>query len=352
MKTNQIHWAYDRARDLYAEYGVDTEQVLDEMQDFQVSLPMSSARRDILWAMALIPGQHRLTLDESEAARIDDWIDWARQHRVKLDYNFNDLNLREAKGLTLASANNEERARWIDHAKLCRQTANAMGEAQRDPCHLNICVSDGSKYVPVDHYLYRQLLEASFDEVFAQRYLWVKDSIEPQPAGIDMGAAGANDFHLGYAVKHKMMVTLDTGAGLHPETMADKVSAMLCHVPGLLLHLRSAWGKTYEHVAQMDDTMLALYQEVARCGVINRVHNMLAGFDGAIEYKRACVIGARAAQRCMMRALLEPTTMLQNYEMSGRRFERLALIEHCKTLPWSAVYDEYCTRNEVALKPR
>ena len=32
---------------------------------------------------------------------------------------------------------------------------------------------------------------------------------------------------------------------------------------------------------------------------------------------------------------------------AGKGFETLALLEECKSLPWAAVYDELCLRNNV-----
>ena len=45
-------------------------------------------------------------------------------------------------------------------------------------------------------------------------------------------------------------------------------------------------------------------------------------------YKRqgAYVIGSRAAQKCMVRALLEPIAKLREYEANGQGFQRLALL--------------------------
>ena len=48
-----------------------------------------------------------------------------------------------------------------------------------------------------------------------------------------------------------------------------------------------------------------------------------------------------------MRALLEPIATLREYELSDKKFQRLALLEECKNLPWNAVYDMFCLRNNV-----
>ena len=48
-----------------------------------------------------------------------------------------------------------------------------------------------------------------------------------------------------------------------------------------------------------------------------------------------------------MQALLEPTETLRGYEAENRLFERLAMLEEGKSLPWSAVWDMFCLRNGV-----
>ena len=42
------------------------------------------------------------------------------------------------------------------------------------------------------------------------------------------------------------------------------------------------------------------------------------------------MIGSRAAQKCMTRALLEPIAKLREYEANGQGFQRLALLEEEK----------------------
>ena len=61
----------------------------------------------------------------------------------------------------------------------------------------------------------------------------------------------------------------------------------------------------------------------------------------------AYVIGSRAAQKCMLRALLEPKETISKLELAGEGYKVLALIEEQKAMPWQAVYDEFCVRNNV-----
>ena len=57
--------------------------------------------------------------------------------------------------------------------------------------------------------------------------------------------------------------------------------------------------------------------------------------------------GLGGFEKCMLRALLEPTAQIGKYELEGKGFQSLALLEEAKALPWNAVYDEFCQRNNV-----
>ena len=49
----------------------------------------------------------------------------------------------------------------------------------------------------------------------------------------------------------------------------------------------------------------------------------------------------------MLRALLEPRETLSKLELAGEGYKVLAIIEEQKAMPWQAVYDEFCVRNNV-----
>ena len=71
----------------------------------------------------------------------------------------------------------------------------------------------------------------------------------------------------------------------------------------------------------MDDPTLELFQEIVRCDALDRVHIGLDYFDASINRIGAYVIGTRAAQKCMLRALLEPLAKLREYEAAGQGFQ-------------------------------
>ena len=396
MKKESINKAYEIARERYAAVGVDTEKVLQQMQDFHLSMHCWQAddvagfeaheggltggiqvngnypgkarnidelRADILAAMALIPGKHRLNLheiygdfqgkvvdrDEVTPEYFQSWIQWAKEHDIKLDFISTSFSHPKSGDLSLANPDKGIRDFWIEHSKRCREISQAIGEAQQDPCIMNTWVHDCSKDITVNRYLYRELLKDSLDQIFEHKYDWMKDTVESKVFGIGLESytVGSNDFYTAYASKRDMMITLDTGH-FHPtESVADKVSAMLLFVPELMLHVSRPVRWDSDHVTIMDDPTLDLFSEIVRAGALNRVHYGLDYFDGTLNRTGAYVIGSRAAQKCMLRALLEPLPTLRDYELSDKKFQRLALLEEAKALPWNAVYDEFCLRNNV-----
>ena len=379
--------AYAIAKERYAEYGIDTEKVIAQLQEFHLSMHCWQAddvagfestgdltggiqatgnypgkarnidelRADILKAKTLIPGTHRLNLheiygdfqgkkvdrDECGVEHFQSWIDWGLENNTKLDFNSTSFSHPKSGNLTLSNPDKSIRQFWIEHTKRCRDIADAMGKAQGDPCIMNVWVHDGCKDVSVNHALYRRLLKESLDEIFAEKKEHMKDCIEGKVFGIGLESftVGSHDFYTAYAAQNGKIPTIDTGHYHPTEIPADKVSALLQFVPELMLHVSRPIRWDSDHVTIMDDNTLELFSEIVRADALDRVHYGLDYFDGAINRIGAYVVGSRAAQKCMLRALLEPKDLISKYELEDRHFEVLALIEECKALPWSAVYD-------------
>ena len=391
-----VNKAYAIARERYAELGVDTEKVLAQMQDFHLSMHCWQAddvkgfevqagalsggiqstgnypgaarnidelRADILKAKSLIPGTHRLNLHEiygdfkgkvvdRNEVTVDyfqSWIDWAKENDTKLDFNSTSFSHPKSGNLSLANPDKDIRNFWIEHTKRCRDIADAMGKAQNDPCIMNVWVHDGCKDVSVNHMLYRSLLKESLDEIFAEKKDWMKDCIEGKVFGIGLESftVGSHDFYTAYAAKNNKILTIDTGHYHPTEIPGDKVSAVLNFVPELMLHVSRPIRWDSDHVTIMDDNTQDLFYEIVRANALDRVHYGLDFFDGSINRIGAYVIGSRSAQKCMIKALLEPKEMISKLELEGRTFEVLQLVEEEKAMPWNAVYDEFCVRNNV-----
>ncbi|MDE6489865.1 MAG: L-rhamnose isomerase, partial [Muribaculaceae bacterium] len=377
--------------------GVDTEAALEKLQNLQISLHCWQAddvtgfesagaltggiqatgnypgkarnidelRADILKAASMIPGRHRLNLheiygdfgaervdrDQVEPRHFESWMQWASEHGFRLDFNSTSFSHPKSGNLSLSNPDKGIRDFWIEHTKRCRAVAEEMGRRQGDPSIMNVWVHDGSKDITVNRMKYRELLMESLDEIFATRYDNMKDCIESKVFGIGLESytVGSNDFYIGYGVSRQKMITLDTGH-FHPtESVADKLSSLLLYVPEVMLHVSRPVRWDSDHVTIMNDDTLDLCKEIVRCDALDRVHVGLDYFDASINRIGAYVVGTRATQKCMLLALLEPLPRLREYEGSDRLFQRLAVLEEGKSMPWSAVWDMFCLRNGVAV---
>lgn len=396
MNSKLTTQTYALAKERYAAIGIDTEEVLEQLRNFHLSMHCWQAddvkgfevqagalsggiqstgnypgaarnidelRADILKAKSLIPGSHRLNLheiygdfqgkvvdrDEVTVDHFRSWIDWARENNTPLDFNSTSFSHPKSGNLSLANPDKGIRDFWIEHTRRCRDIADEMGKAQGDPCIMNLWIHDGCKDVSVNHYLYRSLLKDSLDKIFSEEKANMKDCIEGKVFGIGLESftVGSHDFYTAYAAANGKIPTIDTGHYHPTESPADKVSALLCFVPELMLHVSRPIRWDSDHVTIMDDPTQELFSEIVRAGALDRVHYGLDFFDGAINRIGAYVIGTRSAQKCMLRALLEPRELISRYELEDRHFEVLALMEEAKSLPWNAVYDEFCLRSNV-----
>ncbi len=395
MKDTLIQKSYELARERYAALGIDTDKALETLQHIPLSLhcwqaddvtgfesggaltggiqatgnypgkarDIDELRADILKAASLIPGKHRLNLheiygefggefvdrDQVEPRHFEGWMQWAKENGMKLDFNSTSFSHPKSGDLTLSNPDDGIRGFWVEHTKHCRAIAEEMGRRQGDACIMNLWVHDGSKDITVNRMKYRELLKASLDDIFATEYAHMKDCVESKVFGIGLESytVGSNDFYIGYAASHGKIVTLDTGH-FHPtESVADKVSALLLFVPELMLHVSRPVRWDSDHVTIMNDDTMDLCKEIVRCDALNRVHIGLDYFDASINRIGAYVIGSRATQKCLLQALLEPLDTLRRYEAAGQGFERLALLEEGKSLPWNAVWDMFCLKNGV-----
>ena len=398
MKKELIEKAYEIAKERYAAIGVDTDAAMETLQKIQLSLHCWQAddvngfedagaltggiqatgnypgrarnieelQADIEKVISLVPGNHRLSLhasyadfrqtgpvdrDQLEPKHFESWMEWAEKNGMKLDFNSTSFSHPKSEDLTLASPNEEIRSFWVEHTKRCRTIADEMGRRQGDPAMLNIWVHDGSKDITVNRMKYRAILKQSLDEILEQKYEWMRDSVESKVFGIGLESytVGSNDFYIAYAAQKGVMVTLDTGH-FHPtESIADKMSSLLLFTPEVMLHVSRPVRWDSDHVTIINDETLDLTKEIVRCDALDRTHIGLDYFDASINRIGAYVIGIRATQKCLLQALLEPITTLRSYEAEGKGFERLALLEECKSLPWNAVWDMFCLKNGVAV---
>ncbi len=269
-----------------------------------------------------------------------------------MDFNASCFSHPKAEaGFTLASKDEEIRKFWVEHVKRCRAISAEAGKQLGTPCVHNTWIPDGSKDVPIDRNGYRTLLKKSLDEAMATDYPkeHMKDAVESKLFGIGMESmtVGSHDFYLGYAIKNNKLICLDTGH-FHPtEQVGDKISACLQFVDELLLHVSRPVRWDSDHVVTLNEDVQLIASEIVRNNFFNRVNIGLDFFDASINRIGAYVVGTRAAQKAFLIALLEPTKTLVEMEEKGQNFERLALLEELKTMPFSAVWDYYCLKEGV-----
>ena len=177
----------------------------------------------------------------------------------------------------------------------------------------------------------------------------VKNCLEAKLFGIGLESytVGSHDFVTGYCATRKMMYTLDTGHYEQTENVSDMIASLLLFVPELMLHVSRPVRWDSDHVTIMNDQTLDLFKELVRADALDRAHIGLDYFDASINRIGAYVIGTRATQKCLLQALLEPLTKLREYEDNGQNFERLALLEEAKSLPFGAVFDYFNMKNNV-----
>ena len=175
------------------------------------------------------------------------------------------------------------------------------------------------------------------------------DAVESKLFGIgsESYVVGSHEFYLGYAIKNRKLYCLDAGH-FHPtELLADKISSVLRWVPALLLHVSRGVRWDSDHVVSLDDPTKAIMEELVRGDFLARTSIGLDFFDASINRIAAWVVGTRNAIKALLLALLEPISKLRKLESDGDYTQRLALLEEIKTLPFGAVWDEYCRRQNV-----
>lgn len=401
MNKELIISEYENAKKRYEALGINVEEAVEKLGNLSISIhcwqaddvtgfenpdgeltggiqatgnfpgksrTIQELRNDLEKVFSLIPGKHRVSLhaiygdfggefvdrDQIEPKHFQSWIDWALKNDVKIDFNSTFFSHEKSNsGYTLSDFDPEIRNFWKEHLRRCRRIAAEIGKQQGDPCIHNIWIPDGEKDKTVSRYERRKLLVESLDEVLAEEISteYLKDCLECKLFGIgsESFVTGSHEFYMGYTVKNNMMLTLDAGH-FHPtEVISDKLSSMLLFVPELNLHVSRPERWDSDHVVILNDELIAIAQEIVRSGYMERVHIGLDYFDASINRIGAYVVGIRSTQKAMLQALLEPTGKLRDFEKEDKRFERLALLEELKALPWSAIYNYICMQYGVTI---
>ena len=390
--------SYELAKKRYAEYGIDTDKVLETLKNIPISMHCwqgddvigfenpdgeltggiqttgnypgkattpEQLRADIEKALSMIPGKHRINLhaiygdfegnverDKIEPKHFAKWVEWAKKNNVGLDFNPTCFSHpMSADGMTISHPDKEVRDFWIRHCKASREIAAYFGKELGTPAVTNFWFPDGMKDITVDKYGPRKRMMEGLDEIFSVEYPkeYTLDAFESKVFGIGAEAytVGSNEFCVGYAVSRGKLVCLDAGHYHPTEVISDKLSAVFCYADEVLLHVSRPIRWDSDHVIVLDDELKNIAAELVRNGFVDRTHIGLDFFDASINRIAAWVIGMRNMQKALLIALLEPTADLVAAEQKFDFTTRLATLEEIKTLPFGAVWDYFCEINNV-----
>jgi L-rhamnose isomerase len=316
-------------------------------------------------ACSLIPGKKRINLhasyavfdsgetadrDALEPGHFKAWAEWSRKTGIAIDFNPTFFSHPKADGMTLAHPDPEIRAFWVRHGIACRRIAAYFAKEQNSPCLCNVWIPDGLKDVPADRMGPRMLLRDSLDQIFAEKLEGVVDCVESKVFGIGLEAytVGSSEFYTAYAATRPGVYQLLDSGHYHPtEVISDKIPALLCFFDIIPLHVTRAIRWDSDHVVRLDDELKEIACEIVRGDALQRVMIGLDFFDASINRVAAWVIGTRNMQKALLYALLMPHAQLKDLQQKGSFTELMMLQEECKTLPFGAVWEEYCNRQGV-----
>ena len=395
---------YESAKELYAKYGVDTDEAIKKCKNIPVAIHCwqgddvsgfdydgvlsggiqttgnypGKARNpeellsDMDKVISLVPGTKKLNIHASYAIFDDNefvdrnklepkhfkkWVDFAKERGLGIDFNPTFFSHPKVKdGLTLTSPDKETREFWIEHGKACIRIANYFAEETGIPCVMNIWIGDGYKDIPADRMGPRMRYKESVDAILSEPYDFnkVKPCIESKVFGIGVEAytAGSAEFTLSYAAanKNKCLPLMDNGHYHPTEVVSDKIPALLCFFPEIALHLTRGVRWDSDHVVLLDDETKEIAHEIVRCDALDRVHIALDFFDASINRISAWVTGFNSVQKALLNALCTPDKLLKELQDTNQLSRKMSVMEDLKLLPLGDVWDEYCIQCNVSSK--
>lgn len=394
----KIERNYETAKECFEEYGVDTDLVLEQMEDVPISVHcwqiddltgfedfharltggiaatgnMGGKPKDqteyfgqLGAALKLIPGKLKIAAhavyldnkgkkidrDQIEPQHFTKWVDFARERGMGLDFNPTYFSHEKSEdGFTLSSADPAVREFWIEHGRRCRRIGEYFGRETGTLCITNHWIPDGYKDITIDKLSPRQRLKESLDAIFEEELDrdHCMDSLESKLFGLgsESYVTGSHEFYTNYCTETKKAILCMDAGHFHPtESVAAKISSYIAFGQELMLHVSRPVRWDSDHVVIVDEETMAIMEEIVRCGALKRVHIGLDFFDASIRRGEATAIGGRAAKTALLKAMLQPAELLRQAEDAGDYTRRLALLEEIKLLPYGFVWEMYCERN-------
>ena len=393
---------YKEAKERYAALGVDTEGAITRLSAAPVSLhcwqgddvrgfdtdpskPLTGGIQttgnypgrartpeelmaDLDLVLKLCPGMKKLNLhanyaifddenggwvdrDKLEPKHFKKWVDFCKERGLGCDFNPTFFSHPKCDPLTLSSPNEETRRFWIDHGRACIRISQYLAQELGEPCVMNIWTGDGYKDIPADRMgpriRYRESIDAILSEPFD--FNLVKPCVESKVFGIGVEAytVGSAEFALSYAAANpgRCIPLMDNGHYHPTEVVSDKIPALLAFFPEIALHITRPVRWDSDHVVLFDDETREMAKEIVRCGGLEgRVKMALDYFDASVNRIAAWTLGFRNWQKALLYALLTPSEDLKAAQDAGDLTAVLVRQDELKTLPFGAVWDEYCRR--------
>lgn len=393
---------YEQAKEMFAKYGVDTEQAIAKLAGIPISVHcwqgddvvgfdgaggasggiqttgnyLGRARTpeelmaDIRLAFSLMTGKLRLNLHASyamlgkDAGKVDrdayrpehfaPWVKFAKEMGLDgIDFNptfFSHPKMKD--GLSLSSPDEETRKFWIRHGQACIRIAEYLAEEMGSHCLVNIWIPDGLKDVPADRLTPRLRLKDSLDEILSIEYdkEKVRVAVESKVFGIGLESytVGSNEFYQNYAATRGICCLLDNGHYHPTEVVSDKIPSLLAFYDKVALHVTRGVRWDSDHVVLFEDELKEICKEIVRNGATEKVMIGLDYFDASINRISAWVVGERNMDKALLYALLQPDDILKKMQDEANFTEQMVLQEEMKTLPYGDVWEEYLRRNNFA----
>lgn len=390
---------YRKAKEEFAEFGVDTEQAMEKVKNIPISVHCwqgddvlgfegvttleggiqttgnypyrakgpEELMADIKEAFSMMPGTKRLNLHASyailgkDAGKVDrdqykyeyfkPWVDFAKENGIDgIDFNptfFSHKNVKD--NLTLSSPDEKIRHFWIEHGKRCLEISSELGKAFGKPCMMNIWIPDGFKDVPADRLSPRLRYRDSLDEMLADKdwdRKYVMPTLESKVFGIGVESmtVGSSEFCQNYAATRGITCLMDMGHYHPTEVVSDKIPSMLCFYDRLALHVSRPVRWDSDHVVIFEDELKEVAKEIIRNHAEKKVVIGLDYFDASINRISAWVTGERSMEKALLYAATLPNDEMAKLQEEANFTKLMVLQERAKMLPFGDVWNEYLRR--------
>ena len=386
---------YEIAKERYAKLGVDTEAAIHKLRNTSISIHCwqgddvtgfestgealsggiqttgnypGKARSpeelmaDFDMAASFIPGKHRINLhasygifdgpavdrDKLEYKHFEKWVAYAKERGLGIDFNPTFFSHPMVKdNLTLSSPEEDVRSYWVRHGVACRRIASGIAKELGRPVLNNVWIPDGFKDVPADRLGPRLRLKKSLDEIFSEKLEGVIDCVESKVFGIGLESCtvGNNEFYMAYAASHPGVYNLLDNGHYHPtEYVSDKIPSLLAYFDKVPLHVTRSVRWDSDHVVLLEGELIEIAKEIVRNDALDKVLIGLDFFDASINRVAAWVVGTRSMQKALLISLLSPWDKLKELQDKVKLTELMVMQEELKTLPFGAVWEEFCLR--------